>query len=268
MGTKTLTTQIKLRRDNDYNYEAKKNSFIPLKGEVCLVDTAGRGLRAKIGDGVSTWKQLKYSDDGLQNYIVRLGKIYTDSSDNEISIAFRDSQYTLTKTPVDTEKIKRVFCGQPPVGEPIKWDNVENWLAPVGKDVVPAQLEDFMYLSTDGTTKTRHLNSELCILDFEDFLLIGVEGHEFFKITPSYSENSIYIDSSQIFTYDGTIFVSANDTLPTANASTPGIMKLYDDKGQNTDGTMTQKAITDNLNTKVSVEVDGSDSELLIFSTN
>jgi len=41
-------------------------------------------------------------------------------------------------------------------------------------------------------------------------------------------------------------------------------MKLYNTTGQNTDGTMTQKVITDQLNTKVGAEYDSS-QELLIF---
>jgi hypothetical protein len=42
-------------------------------------------------------------------------------------------------------------------------------------------------------------------------------------------------------------------------------MKLYDSLGSNTDGTMTQKAITDELNEKVEVEIN-KDEELLVFS--
>ena len=53
---------IRLRRDNDYNYEKIKDIFIPAKGEVCLVDTALRGLRAKVGDGVTKFGELEYAD--------------------------------------------------------------------------------------------------------------------------------------------------------------------------------------------------------------
>ena len=59
-------------------------------------------------------------------------------------------------------------------------------------------------------------------------------------------------------------------------------MKLYNTTGQNTDGTMTQKAITNgldnistdlsvittDLNTKISATVDAGDRELLILSTD
>ena len=56
----TLNTIIQLRRDNDYNFEKVKNTFIPANGEVVLVDTARDGLRAKVGDGFSTWAQLPW----------------------------------------------------------------------------------------------------------------------------------------------------------------------------------------------------------------
>ena len=67
-----------------------------------------------------------------------------------------------------------------------------------------------------------------------------------------------------------------------ASAETAGVMKLYRVTGQNEDGTMTQKAITDGLDnisggldviateltTKISASIDSQDNELLIFSTN
>ena len=37
---KQINSIIKLRRDNDYNYEKVKNTFIPARGEPILVDTA------------------------------------------------------------------------------------------------------------------------------------------------------------------------------------------------------------------------------------
>lgn len=59
MATKTLKTQIGLRRDTEASYELVKDTLVPLKGEVCLVDT-DQGLKIKVGDGTSTWGQLQY----------------------------------------------------------------------------------------------------------------------------------------------------------------------------------------------------------------
>jgi len=53
--------------------------------------------------------------------------------------------------------------------------------------------------------------------------------------------------------------------IPTATADTAGVLKLYDGLGQNIDGTMTQKAITDKLNEKVENELN-KDEESLIFA--
>lgn len=138
MATKTLLTQIKLRRDNDYIYEAKKTTFIPLKGEVCLVDVAGKGLKAKVGDGSTVWADLPYTDEGIYEAIDQVilngyflnNKFYTDST------------YT-----VELEK----------------------------------------------------------------------------------NPNKIYIDKNAkvIYHYDGSNYVSINETLPTASADTAGIVKLY-----------------------------------------
>ena len=54
----TINAVIRLRRDNDYNFESIKDTFVPANGEVILVDTATTGLRAKVGDGYSTYAQL------------------------------------------------------------------------------------------------------------------------------------------------------------------------------------------------------------------
>jgi len=63
----TKNAIIRLRRDNDYNYNKIKDTFIPASGEVVLVDTAHDGLRAKVGDGYSTYAQLQFTDADLRN---------------------------------------------------------------------------------------------------------------------------------------------------------------------------------------------------------
>ena len=71
-STKIIDVILQLRRDNDYNYKKVENTFVPAKGEVCFVDTARNGLRAKVGDGVRAWKDLRYIDEDIaMNVIVR-----------------------------------------------------------------------------------------------------------------------------------------------------------------------------------------------------
>lgn len=166
MAIKRVEAIFKLRRDNDYNYEKVKDTFIPAKGEVCLVDTARLGLCVKVGDGVSTYGSLEYVNTIFQMVTFVEGKAFINDK----------------------------------------------------------------------------------------------------EITPN--GNKIYIDANNIndlYYYNGVEFVLIGPgSLPAASAETAGIMKLYSTTGENVDGTMTQKAITDELNTKVSASVNLED-EMVIF---
>lgn len=93
------------------------------------------------------------------------------------------------------------------------------------------------------------------------------------------SVSRIYIDvaRSKIYTFDGTKYNTIND-ISNASNTEAGIVKLYNEHGSNTDGTMTQKAITDadnklagdistlseKVDTKIAVNVD-EENELAIF---
>ena len=80
------------------------------------------------------------------------------------------------------------------------------------------------------------------------------------------SNLKIYVDisTSRLYIYNEEQYTIIN-TVPYASSTDAGILKLYDTTGSNTDGTMTQKAITDQLNTKISVTVEEG-NELAIFS--
>lgn len=67
--SKIIKSIIQLRRDNDYNFEQIKNTFIPANGEVVLVDTARQGLQFKVGDGRTIWANLSYLNN--QNGVIR-----------------------------------------------------------------------------------------------------------------------------------------------------------------------------------------------------
>lgn len=165
-----LNAIFRLRRDNDYNYEKVADRFIPERGEVCLVDTVNTGLRAKIGDGISTFRQLNYVDENIGFNLIVRGY-------------FSDKQF--------------------------------------------------------------YLDSALTILAEK-------------------SLNKIYIDvaKSKVYYFDGNNYISINDTVAMATPTTAGVMKLYDTIGQNTDGTMTQKAITDELDDKVEINTEVVDETL------
>jgi hypothetical protein len=161
---------LQLRRDNEYNFEAIKNTFIPANGEVVLIDTAKDGLRAKVGDGVSTYAQLQFTDEDIRNAVLH------------------------------------------------------------------------GYL-----------------LDGDFYKTINKDG----LINPMI--NKIFIDDSthKIYYYDGEEYKNIQSTFTTASDVTPGIVKLYNTTGYNVDGTMTQKAITDELDLRYKTSIN---EETLIFT--
>ena len=168
---RTIEAVIRLRRDNDYNFEPIKNTFVPASGEVILVDTASDGLRAKVGDGYSTYAELQFTDNDLRNAALQgyydNGVFYADAQKN---------------TP-----------------------------------------------------------------------LVGMI-------------NKIYIDkdTSTVWYYNGVAYVStAGSSVSNASSATSGIMRLYNTTGQNTDGTMTQKSITDELDLRYKASVNTSNEELI-----
>lgn len=169
---KIMQAVIQLRRDNDYNFERIKDTFIPANGEVVLVDTARDGLRAKVGNGYNTFAELSFTDNDLRNAVLH-GYLQNN-------IFYYDTSYS---TPI---------------------------VAMI---------------------------------------------------------NKIYIDDAarKIYYFDGETYKNIQSTFTTATDTTPGLVKLYSTTGQNTDGTMTQKAITDELDLRYKAFIE-SDDELLIFS--
>ena len=67
MAVRTLKTQIGLRRDTEENYNQVKDTFIPIKGEICLVETS-EGLKIKVGNGKDTFANLPYYSLGENTY--------------------------------------------------------------------------------------------------------------------------------------------------------------------------------------------------------
>lgn len=80
-------------------------------------------------------------------------------------------------------------------------------------------------------------------------------------------ENVLYldIDSSQLYYYTEYGFKLIEMNLPIASETVLGVLKLYNSTGDNIDGTMTQRAITEELDTKVELSLK-EDEELVIFS--
>lgn len=87
-NTQIVDVILQLRRDNDYNYAKVENTYIPMKGEVCFVDTARNGLRAKVGDGATVWKDLRYADEDIAMNVIIRGYL----SDNQF---YSDAELTV-----------------------------------------------------------------------------------------------------------------------------------------------------------------------------
>ena len=79
------------------------------------------------------------------------------------------------------------------------------------------------------------------------------------------SPTRVYIDipSGKMYYYEAG-YREITVTFPVASATTAGIAKLYDTTGGNTDGSMTQKSITDALNKKAEVSYDAARGILII----
>lgn len=169
---KTINAVIQLRRDNDYNFNKVKDTFIPANGEVILVDTARDGLRAKVGNGFNTYAELNFTDADLRNAVLH-GYLYNGSF-------YYDAIHSVEMSPMI---------------------------------------------------------------------------------------NKIYIDDAtrKIYFYNGESYQNIQTTFTTASEVESGLVKLYATTGQNTDGTMTQKAITDELDLRYKASIDGN-NELLVFS--
>ena len=93
-----INAVLRLRRDNDYNYAKIKDTFIPANGEICLVDTARNGLRAVCGDGVSTFGQLKFMDDFIQQGYYKEDNFYEDADYTIEILAYTTRLYIDLKT--------------------------------------------------------------------------------------------------------------------------------------------------------------------------
>lgn len=78
--------------------------------------------------------------------------------------------------------------------------------------------------------------------------------------------NKIYIDNSTkvIYYYDGVQYISINDTLPAASDVVAGVSKLYQTGGQHEDGSMSQKAVTNGVQS-ISFALDEQDKECLVL---
>lgn len=86
------------------------------------------------------------------------------------------------------------------------------------------------------------------------------------KIVPYIYKMYVEINTGVIYSYNGSQFIAASAVVPAATSVTAGIMKMYDEAGTNTDGTMTQKSITSEVGKKFNIDID--EDETIVFTNN
>lgn len=173
----------------------------------------------------------------------------------------------------------------------IVWSQIDNLFARICRDNSNNYDDDFVALNNqiclvdtgeknlrikigDGVTLWKDLPyaDEDLLKQINSVVLNGYYLNEKFYTDSTYvnqlekNVNKIYIDknSNVVYHYDGTKFISVNETLPTASDVTAGITKLYQTGGQNTDGAISQKAITDGVQS-ISFAIDETDEECLVL---
>ena len=84
------------------------------------------------------------------------------------------------------------------------------------------------------------------------------------KIVPYTYKLYVDLNTDVIYRYDGEVYKASSAVIPAASSQVAGIMKLYDSTGANTDGTMTQKVISDEIAKRFIVTADSQGEQLLL----
>lgn len=64
-----IQTRVRLWKDTDENFESIKDSLIPLNGEVIIVEFPDGDIRYKVGDGRTTYANLKFADQTIRDQV-------------------------------------------------------------------------------------------------------------------------------------------------------------------------------------------------------
>lgn len=140
-------------------------------------------------------------------------------------------------------------------GEPI-WETDTNKLK-IGDGV--NDYADLPYITGDGSTSSDLVRIGYYDSETDIFWKEQTKVNALPRLT-----TSLYLDKASAFVY----YLQDNkytELFGLANKNTYGLSKLYDSTGQNTDGSMTQKAITDSFNNIVDVS---EEDELLDIKNN
>ena len=151
------------------------------------------------------------------------------------------------------EKIKDSFI--PANGEVVLVDTKDGLRPKVGNGILPYSKLKFIDESYRDTIINGYYDNGIFYTDVSKTDILDGQ------------KNKLYIDNahSKIYYYDGDFYVNIQQSLTTATDTVSGTVKLYDDLGNNTDGTITQKRLTQEFNTRYKTRVK-QEEEMLIFS--
>lgn len=277
MGENNLKIRIKHRYDTEANWN--KNNPVLLSGEVAI--SSDKSGKHKVGDGTHKWSELSYAKAELTKGDVTGALGYTPPAKD----TWRGIQNNLISTATDQSlsaaqgkwlNENKATITTLTNGNLDKITTPGFYNAGGGNSVTnkPSGVDNFGMIVVHSASGNYY--TQIVYVDDKSYRRIcrnGTWGNwsQDILTDTKYTHPGYTAKSSGLYkiTVDGTGHVSAttavtksditalgipgqdtNTTYSTGTSSTPGLAKLYTGTGSATDGTMTQKAITDGLNSK------------------
>lgn len=277
MGEQNLNIRIKHKYDTEANWN--KNNPVLLSGEIAI--TSDKFGKHKVGDGTHKWSELSYAKAELTKGDVTGALGYTPPAKD----TWRGIQNNLISTATDQSlsaaqgkwlNENKATITTLTNGNLDKITTPGFYNAGGGNSVTnkPSGVDNFGMIVVHSASGNYY--TQIVYVDDKSYRRIcrnGTWGNwsQDILTDTKYTHPGYTAKSSGLYkiTVDGTGHVSAttavtksditalgipgqdtNTTYSTGTSSTPGLAKLYTGTGSATDGTMTQKAITDGLNSK------------------
>lgn len=277
MGENNLKIRIKHRYDTEANWN--KNNPVLLSGEVAI--SSDKSGKHKVGDGTHKWSELSYAKAELTKGDVTGALGYTPpakdtwrgiqnnlistATDQSLSAAqgkwLNENKATITTLTngnldkVTTPGFYNAGGGNSVTNKPSGVDNfgmivVHSASGNYYTQIVYVNDKSYRRVCRNGTwgnwsqdilTDTKYTHPGYTAKS-SGLYKITVDGTGHVSATTAVTKSDI--------TALGIPGQDTNTTYSTGTSSTPGLAKLYTGTGSATDGTMTQKAITDGLNSK------------------
>ena len=277
MGENNLKIRIKHRYDTEANWN--KNNPVLLSGEVAI--SSDKSGKHKVGDGTHKWSELSYAKAELTKGDVTGALGYTPpakdtwrgiqnnlistATDQSLSAAqgkwLNENKATITTLTngnldkITTPGFYNACGGNSVTNKPSGVDNfgmivVHSAYGNYYTQIVYVDDKSYRRICRNGTwgnwsqdilTDTKYTHPGYTAKS-SGLYKITVDGTGHVSATTAVTKSDI--------TALGIPGQDTNTTYSTGTSSTPGLAKLYTGTGSATDGTMTQKAITDGLNSK------------------